>query len=442
MRWWSGLLIGLLGLVMAQPLRAQGTNQAGLVVVHGNGQIVSRCIDFTEPAISGYDLLQRSGLDLNIEVSGMGAVICRIDGEGCTYPQQSCFCGTEGDSYIYWSYWLLANDGWQYANLGASNQMVQPGTVQGWVWGAGSNNSANPPPLVSFGELCVAPTATPTATPSATATPTTTPLPDTPTMLPASPTALPPTATAPPLPTSEPTATPTWTPLPPATSTVIAPWTPTPPPRIVLFAANPFTVTAGGTALLLWQVENANEVWLRSDAGESLIGPVGNLSVQPTQNSVYHLIARNSSGETIATVNLVVSALPTVVVISAAAPPVAPTSQLPTPMPSLTVVAPVAPPLPTAPLPPPPPAGVSQTQTLTSPTSSAATVLATATLTPTMTLVPVRYVVVTLPPPPTTDPAATRLQLLTVVGGVVLALVAPLGLLGLAALIWLVKERP
>jgi hypothetical protein len=31
---------------------------------------------------------------------------------------------------------------------------------------------------------------------------------------------------------------------------------------------------------------------------------------------------------------------------------------------------------------------------------------------------------------------------LTVVGGVVLALVAPLGLLGLAALIWLVKERP
>jgi len=63
-------------------------------------------------------------------------------------------------------------------------------------------------------------------------------------------------------------------------------------------------------------------------------------------------------------------------------------------------------------------------------------------MTPTATPAPVHYVVVTLAATVTTDPAAARLQLLTVVGGVVLVLVVPLGLLGLAALIWLVKERP
>ena len=81
------LLVGLT--ILAQTVWTQGTNQAGLVIIHGDGHMVGRCVEFSEPQITGYDLLQRSALDLNIEVSGMGATICRIDEEGCTYPAQS-----------------------------------------------------------------------------------------------------------------------------------------------------------------------------------------------------------------------------------------------------------------------------------------------------------------------------------------------------------------
>lgn len=435
MRWLWRMTVGLALLMLAQPVRAQTTNQAGLIIVHGDGRVVSRCVDFSEPQISGYELLQRSGLDLNIEVNGVGVAICRLDGEGCSYPQQSCFCGTESDSSQYWSYWQWTNATWQYSNQGATNQPVQPGAVQGWVWGLDTTNPTTPPLSLTFAEVCIPPTATPTVTPSPTPTPTTL---ATATLSP-TPTALPPTITWTPWPTLAPTATPTpWLtapPLPVATATT--PWTPTPaPPQITLFSGNPLTIAAGGSATLLWQVQNASQVLLRSASGESPIGPVGNLVVQPTQNSTYVLVARNSSGEVTATVDLIVAAPDQPIDVQPAAALVAPTSVLPTPV-VATPVPPVlsmATALPSTPLPP--------TAAPTLPALAVAAVL-TNTVAPTTVLAALPNlqamaspVLVVAP-----DPADARLQLLTLLGGVVLVLVVPLGFLGLVALLWLVKQR-
>ena len=93
-RAWPTLVSGAILVILfgAVAIRADGPNQVGLVVVHGDGDIVTRCIEFDEEKISGYDVLDRSGLDLNIEPSGMGATVCRIDNEGCTFPQDPCFC--------------------------------------------------------------------------------------------------------------------------------------------------------------------------------------------------------------------------------------------------------------------------------------------------------------------------------------------------------------
>lgn len=220
-------------------VNANGVNRAGLVVVHGDGRIVTRCIDFAEPQITGIELLQRSGLDLNVEASGMGATVCALDGAGCSFPQQSCFCQCEGAGCVYWSYWRWENDGWRYAQTGAANSTVLPGSLEGWVWGAGSVDSAQPPPGITFAAVCAAPTATATATALPTALPSPTPS-ETATALPppAPPTstqsetatALPPPAP----PTSTPSATPAPlpptalpTPTPSATSTPLPP-TPTP----------------------------------------------------------------------------------------------------------------------------------------------------------------------------------------------------------------------
>ncbi len=200
------LVLGWLLLGTRSSLQAQSGNQAGLVIVHGDGRVVTRCVTFAEPEISGYTLLQRSGLGLDVSQGAAGAAICRIDGEGC--PASDCFCQCQGAPCAYWNYFYRAQDGpWTYAARGATGRTVRPGDVDGWVWGDGASS----PPALSLAEICVpeAPVSQPTATSassevivSPTPTPAMTAEPPTPTTAPTS------TATrTPPVTTSMPTAT-------------------------------------------------------------------------------------------------------------------------------------------------------------------------------------------------------------------------------------------
>ncbi len=175
-------LIGLLIWGIDPRVGAQSPNRVGLVVQFGDGRTITRCVEFTEAEISGYDVLARSGLSVIASASsGIGTAICQIEGEGC--PAENCFCKCRGATCTYWSYWHLDGAAWRYSNLGASNYRVGNGQVEGWRWG-----NESPPPVIPFDQICA---------PPATSTP----------LLPtATPTPLPPTATSTPLP---PTATPT-----------------------------------------------------------------------------------------------------------------------------------------------------------------------------------------------------------------------------------------
>lgn len=160
----------LLWLVGITAVSAQEPNRAALVVRLEDGQAVSRCVEFTEAEISGYELLNRSGLGVETDVVGMGATVCRIEGQGC--PANDCFCQCKGGGdCLYWSYWMMQDGQWQYAQAGASSYRVQNGDVQGWSWGIGTPNEAVEPPTMTFDEICsvevVAPTAA--AIPAATA---------------------------------------------------------------------------------------------------------------------------------------------------------------------------------------------------------------------------------------------------------------------------------
>lgn len=152
-----------------KPGRASAVNRVGLVVQFDDATIVSRCISFNENRISGYTILQRSGLEIAAAMDPQGAAICKIGNQGC--PVESCFCEYPN----YWSYWHLAGDHWQYSSLGASNYYAEDGDVEGWRWGNGI-----PPVVMSFAEICNPPTDTPTPThpsptPSLTMTPTLSP---------------------------------------------------------------------------------------------------------------------------------------------------------------------------------------------------------------------------------------------------------------------------
>lgn len=196
----------LCGLVMvglgpgAGQVGAQGPNRVGVVVDLGEGNLLTRCVEFGEAEISGYDVLNRAGLEVVRRAEGLGGIVCSIQGVGC--PIDDCWCQCSGSTCTYWSYWHLAGDQWSYSTLGAEAYRVRDGGVEGWNWSEGG-----PPPVVPFEQICA---------PLATATPV-------------------------------PTATPTHTPL---------------PPPSIHFWVSPTTIVAGQCAELGWQVEHVRAVYL------------------------------------------------------------------------------------------------------------------------------------------------------------------------------------
>ncbi len=149
------LLVVFFGAFWIAPnnMRAQISNRAALVIRYGDQHIETACIEFEEPQISGFDLVQRSGLNIEIEAQGLGALVCTINDVGC--PSSDCLCQCRGGGEcIYWSYWHQLQDGWQYSQSGATAYFVKPGSVEGWSWGPGAESQALPPPVISFEDVC------------------------------------------------------------------------------------------------------------------------------------------------------------------------------------------------------------------------------------------------------------------------------------------------
>jgi hypothetical protein len=140
---------------------AQGAQRVGLVVKFGDGSVFTDCIDYTGPGMTGEDVLDGSGLSLLKDLSyGLGAAICKIEHDGCNYPQEHCFCQCEGANCEYWAYFHLDEDRgeWAYSGMGVSGHTVQAGDVEGWAWGNGEIGGAEvEPPLMTFEELCAPP---------------------------------------------------------------------------------------------------------------------------------------------------------------------------------------------------------------------------------------------------------------------------------------------
>jgi hypothetical protein len=116
--------------------------------------VETRCVTFTEEQISGMEVLNRSGLAADVEYGSVGGAVCQIEDTGC--PVGDCFCQCKGSDCIYWSYWHLQENNWQYSSIGAAVYQVQDGTIEGWSWGPGAVTQAIEPPHISFEEVCSA----------------------------------------------------------------------------------------------------------------------------------------------------------------------------------------------------------------------------------------------------------------------------------------------
>lgn len=144
------------------PQQSGEMNRAAVVVDFGNGQTRQKCVEFPEEEISGLELLERSGLQLSVDPGNpIGVAVCKIGGEGCSYPNESCFCKCQGASCFVWSHWQRNGDEWAFADPAASKTNIRDGDMEGWAWGDGNSAQANPPPLRNFEQVCaIEPTAT------------------------------------------------------------------------------------------------------------------------------------------------------------------------------------------------------------------------------------------------------------------------------------------
>lgn len=147
------LLVWTTPVLTTPPIRAQESNRVALIV-NFDDTTLTRCVAFDETELTGYDVLERSGLPFVASFdSGDGAAVCKIEDLGC--PAETCLLC---EAPLYWSYWQLDGRDWVYANRGSNNTTVQNGDVEGWSWGNGE-----PPPLIPFDDICAEPTPTPTS---------------------------------------------------------------------------------------------------------------------------------------------------------------------------------------------------------------------------------------------------------------------------------------
>jgi hypothetical protein len=149
----------------AAPLCAQAayTQRVGLVVEHGDGQVIRRCVGFNTATDTALGILQSSGLEVGLSSygGGLGAAVCQIDNEPATYPP-GCFTASG-------SYWVLfvsrGGGAWVNSDVGASSVNVANGDDIGFRYD--SQTAADPPPPSPAGTCpAVTPTQAPTRTPA------------------------------------------------------------------------------------------------------------------------------------------------------------------------------------------------------------------------------------------------------------------------------------
>jgi hypothetical protein len=150
---------GISGCLDVQP--SQADNYAGLVVQHADGSLIVKCINFQEDEITGEELLDLSGISYISDVTNpMGSIVCSIDGKGCNFPAEKCFCqcGNTGPC-TYWAYFALNAEGdWVYAPVSARGRKIQYGDVDAWAWltrASKDDPSINPSlPEIDFESIC------------------------------------------------------------------------------------------------------------------------------------------------------------------------------------------------------------------------------------------------------------------------------------------------
>jgi hypothetical protein len=102
-----------------------GPNHAALVIEHGDGSAVSRCVAFDTPTISGDRLLAAAGVPWSGQTfGGFGVAVCAVDAEPSRY-------GSCPGADRYWAVFEASGGAWELSPVGLSSMTVADGDALG-----------------------------------------------------------------------------------------------------------------------------------------------------------------------------------------------------------------------------------------------------------------------------------------------------------------------
>ena len=137
------------------------TTDSGVTVVVDfrslGGDVDVRCA--ADPVNTGLDALEQAGFTYSLVTSGLGALVCRIEGQPSAAAED---CQDTPPQSAYWSYWTAANGGdWKFSTSGAGSSDVAAGGFEGWSFSV--NDNAQPPAIDPTRPEAADPSALPTA---------------------------------------------------------------------------------------------------------------------------------------------------------------------------------------------------------------------------------------------------------------------------------------
>ena len=122
-------------------VNAKASHKAYVVVQHGSGATVQRCVGFDAQQEPGPDLMKQSGIEMQTQQSSYGTAVCQVDNEPAQFSE--CFPKNQP----YWALFIGKPDGsWSVSEVGIDQVKLNDGEALGWAYRQQTQGSPSPPP--------------------------------------------------------------------------------------------------------------------------------------------------------------------------------------------------------------------------------------------------------------------------------------------------------
>jgi hypothetical protein len=122
-------------------VNASAAHHAYVVVEHLSGASLQKCVGFDGDTVDGQTLMDKSGIEYQVQTFSFGKGVCQVDNEPMQYSE--CF----PQNQPYWALFVETGGAWAGAQTGYTAVALHDKEAIGWHYVQASDPSPAPPPL-------------------------------------------------------------------------------------------------------------------------------------------------------------------------------------------------------------------------------------------------------------------------------------------------------